>query len=323
MLKISTRTFRRWESGTTDRRRGASHKRRSNALSEEEREEIIEVCTSSKFSSLTPAQIVPKLADEGRYIASERTFYRVLADNNLNKRRSRTKPPKKRARPVHTAVKPGDIWTLDITWLNGPARGIYYYAYVIIDLYSRKIVGWEVYESESSEQLKKVVKRAMAREDMTPKVIHSDNGSPMKGWSLVEYLYELDINISRSRPRVSNDNAHIESLFKTVKYFPSYPYGGFATIEKSRKWMSEFVDHYNNDHQHSAIKFVTPQQAHSGEHIELLNRRRELYEGARKSKPGRWISGKCRDWDPVSEVPIIPTNKSVGDGPKGRQREVA
>ena len=152
------------------------------------------------FSSLTPAQIVPKLADQGRYIASERTFYRVLADNNLNKRRSRTKPPKKRSRPVHIARKPGDIWTLDITWLNGPARGIYYFAYVIIDLYSRKIVGWEIYESESSEQLKRVVKRAMARENMTPKVIHSDNGSPIKGWSLVEYLYELDVNISRSRP---------------------------------------------------------------------------------------------------------------------------
>ncbi|CAG4904812.1 unnamed protein product, partial [Acidithrix sp. C25] len=280
VLKISTRTFRRWESGVTDRRRGASHRRRFNALSEEEREKIIEVCTSSTYSSLTPAQIVPKLADQGRYIASERTFYRVLADNNLNKRRSRTKPPKKRSRPVHTARKPGDIWTLDITWLNGPARGIYYYAYVIIDLYSRKIVGWEVYESESSEQLKRVVKRAMARENMAPKVIHSDNGSPMKGWSLVEYLYELDVNISRSRPRVSNDNAHIESLFKTVKYFPSYPYGGFATIEESRKWMSEFVDHYNNDHQHSGIKFVTPQQAHSGEHIELLNRRREAVGGS-------------------------------------------
>ncbi len=206
-MKVSTRTFRRWESGKADSRRGAVHKRRSNALSEEEREKIIEVCTSSTYSSLTPAQIVPKLADQGRYIASERTFYRVLADNNLNKRRSRTKPPKKRARPVHIARKPGDIWTLDITWLNGPARGIYYYAYVIIDLYSRKIVGWEIYESESSEQLKLTVKRAMARENVTPKVIHSDNGSPMKGWSLVEYLYELDVNISRSRPRVSNDNA--------------------------------------------------------------------------------------------------------------------
>ncbi len=247
----------------------------------------------------------------------------MLADNNLNKRRSRTRLPKKRSRPVHIARKPGDIWTLDITWLNGPARGIYYFAYVIIDLYSRKIVGWEVYESESSEQLKRVVKRAMARENMTPKVIHSDNGSPMKGWSLVEYLYELDVNISRSRPRVSNDNAHIESLFKTVKYFPTYPYGGFATIDVARKWMSDFVDHYNNDHQHSGIKFVTPQQAHSGEHIGLLNRRRELYEGARKTTPGRWISGKCRDWDPVSEVSIIPTNKSVGDASKGGQRKVA
>ncbi|KJF16141.1 hypothetical protein AXFE_29890 [Acidithrix ferrooxidans] len=152
---------------------------------------------------------------------------------------------------------------------------------------------------------------------MAPKVIHGDNGSPMMCWLLVEYIYELYVNISRSRPRVSNDNAHIQSLFKTVKYFPTYPYGGFATIDAARKWMSDFVDHYNNDNQQSAIKFVTPQQAYSGVHIEILAQRREIYDGARKCMPGRWFPGRCRDWNPVSEVSIILTNKSVGDEAKG------
>ena len=234
VLKISVRTFERWRSDgelTLDKRKGAIRLKPGFALTELEEKEILDICHSEEFATLPPAQIVPILADRGRYIASETTFYRILRKYKENIRRGRTKHPTKRNAPQLVADAPNDVWATDITWLPGPVLGMFYYLYAIIDIYSRKIVGFEVYEVESSENLRSVMFKAIPKlKGIKPKIFHSDNGSPMKGQTLMEFLYSLNISKTYSRPRVKNDNAHIESFFKTLKYFPAYPYGGLEDI---------------------------------------------------------------------------------------------
>lgn len=192
----------------------------------------------------------------------------------------------------------------DITYLNGPIKGSYYYLYMFSDLFSRKIVGWEVYESESAELASELVRRITRKEKIylnkTPLVLHSDNGSPMKGATMLETLYSLGVIPSRSRPRVSNDNPYAESLFKTLKYRPNYQPKGFGNIAEARIWVKHFVEWYNNEHRHSGIQFVTPTQRHNGEDRDILVKRRQLYEEARKAHPERWPRN-VRNWD-YSEV---------------------
>lgn len=260
----------------------------------------MDACHSHEFSSLPPAQIVPRLADRGTYLASESTFYRILRDHSENIRRSRTKPPKKKEIASHEVNGPNQVWVTDISWLPGPVKGLFYYLYFVMDLYSRKIVGYEVYQEEQSLHLGDVVKRAVLGVAGTPRILHSDNGSPMKGIHLLELCYSLGIVNTYSRPRVSNDNAHIEAVFKTVKYCPAYPYGGFGGLKEAREWIYSFVEGYNHFHRHSAIKYVTPDEKHAGLDIAILANRRRLYEQARKANPERWIRGVTRDWEPVS-----------------------
>ncbi len=301
-LGLSIRTFERWRregDSTRDKRPGSSRKKPSFSLSESEKQEVLDLCHSLEFSSVPPGQIVPALADQGIYLASESSFYRILRQHNQNKRRGRAKAATKRQVPSHLATAPLDIWVTDISWLRGPAVGVFYYLYFVMDLYSRKIVGYEVYENESSKQLARVIARATLKENgRAPKILHSDNGSPMKGVSLLELCYNLGITTSRSRPRVSDDNPHIESLFRTTKYWPGYPYGGFATLDEARQWVERFVDYYNFHHRHSALKFVTPVEVHEGKHLEILQNRTKVYEAARAQNPSRWVRSKTRDWSP-------------------------
>lgn len=189
-----------------------------------------------------------------------------------------------------------------------------------MDLFSRKIVGSEVYQNESSQHLASVIERATIIEGgRAPNLLHSDNGSPMKGLSLLELCRALGISTSHSRPRVSNDNPHIESLFRTTKYWPGYPYGGFATLNQAREWVERFVSYYNNHHRHSGLNFVTPVQVHNGEHIEILRRRKELYENARLQNPARWSRQLTRNWSPTLGTwttpprdTTIPSTEKVG-----------
>ncbi len=254
---------------------------------------------------MPPAQIVPKLADRGQYVASESTFYRVLKKHNENTRRGRVARPKKRNPPQLIANVPNDIWATDITWLPGPIVGIFFYLYAIIDIFSRKIVGFEVYEVESSENLKTTVSKAISRlKGVQPKIFHSDNGSPMKGQSLMEFLYSLNILKTFSRPRVKNDNAHIESFFKTLKYFPAYPYGGFKDITEARQWVSQFIDIYNNEHYHSKINYVTPSQKYDGLDKVILQKRNDVYQIAMTNNPQRWSRHKTRDFTPTRSTTV-------------------
>lgn len=308
VLKISVKTFQRWRSdgkATLDKRKGAIRSKPSFALSESEEQEILDICHKKEFATLAPAQIVPKLADRGIYLASESTFYRVLKKHKENIRRGRSKRPVKRQAPQLVASAPNHIWATDITWLPGPVVGMFFYLYAIIDIYSRKIVGFEVYEVESSENLKTVLSKAISKlKGIKPQIFHSDNGSPMKGQSLMEFLYFLNISKTFSRPRVKNDNAHIESFFKTLKYFPAYPYSGLKDITEARIWVSEFMTVYNDIHLHSGINYVTPSQKYEQLDIEILKNRQLTYSKAMNDNPQRWSMRKTRDFTPTGSTTV-------------------
>ena len=310
-LDISDRTYRRWlHDGTvqTDKRQTAERPTPRNKLSDAERAAVLEVCNSKEFASLPPSQIVPQLADRGQYLASESTFYRILHENGQQHHRGRSKPPARPAAPTsYKASGPCEVWTWDITWLPGPIAGSFFYLYMILDIFSRKIVGWEVYGCESADFASILIRKAVLSEGCTmrPLVLHADNGSPMKGATMKTTLEKLGITASYSRPRVSNDNPFSEALFRTCKYRPEWPRGGFATREQAQAWVKGFVQWYNGEHRHSAIRFVTPNHRHDGQDHVILAKRAELYAAAKAKMPERW-SGNTRDWRPIGAVWLNP-----------------
>jgi len=301
-LGISLRTYQRWISTTSpneDQRPLVEREAPANKLTEAEEKEILSICNQVEFQSLPPSQIVPILADNGIYIASESTIYRVLKKHSQNNHRGRSKKPTSRPLSTHKATGPNQVWMWDITWLPGPAKGVYYYLYLILDLFSRKVIAWEIWSVESAENASVLIRRAIMSEKRLctsePLVLHSDNGSPMKGATMLETLYALGITPSRSRPRVSNDNPYAESIFRTCKYRPSFPTKGFLTIDVARKWVLEFTHWYNFKHRHSGLKFITPHQRHSGQAEKIFNERQKVYEAAKGKNPHRW-SKDTRTW---------------------------
>ena len=318
---ISSRTLNRWKKSAAvdgdyiDQRTTCERKPPSNKLTEFEEHQILNIVHNPKYSSLPPSQIVPMLADEGIYIASESTFYRVLHKYDEQHHRGRSQEPVKRPISTHEATAPNQVYVWDITYLNGPIKGRHYYLYMISDIFSRKIVAWEVWEEESADHASELITKAVISEKLTtrnyPLVLHSDNGSPMKGATMLETLYALGITSSNSRPRVSNDNAYAESLFKTVKYRPNYQPKGFPTIEKARQWVYEFVQWYNFEHHHSGINFLTPVQRHSEDFgLDVLVKRKAVYEKAKQTNPQRW-SRETRDWSISETVYLNPEKEEV------------
>lgn len=316
-LGISRRTLQRWRSDSTpleDRRPSAQRPVPKNKLSEDEREHIVKIANQPEFKSLPPSQIVPQLADEGVYIASESTMYRVLKEKEMQHHRGRSKQPHSKPISTHCATGPNQVWMWDITWLPGPAKGIYFYLYLILDLYSRKIIAWEVWLEESAENASLLVRRGMISEQLIsqqqPLVLHSDNGSPMKGSSLIETLYQLGITPSRSRPRVSNDNPYAESIFRTCKYRPDFPSKGFSDLTEARTWVLSFTRWYNKEHRHSGLNFLTPNQRHDGSTEQIFEQRRKVYEQAKSLHPERW-SRETRNWTLEDEVWLNPERIST------------
>lgn len=314
-LQISDRTLRRWTKGGqihADQRPIAARPEPANKLSAAERGAVLEVCNSKEFASLPPSQIVPRLADRGRYLASESSFYRILRADGQQHHRGRAKPPVRRKPPSsYKATAPCQVWTWDITWMPGPVAGRFFYLYMIVDIFSRKIVGWEVHERESAELAAALIRRAVLAEGclMRPLVLHADNGSPMKGATMKVTMEKLGITASYSRPRVSNDNPFSEALFRTCKYHPDWPGKGFATRAQAQAWVKSFVRWYNGEHLHSAIRFVTPNARHAGQDRATLASRASLYANARSQNPHRW-SGKTRNWQPAGPVWLNPENQT-------------
>jgi len=309
---LSVRTCQRWKAldGGDDRRRGPKT-RPGNRLSDEERQRVLEIANRPGFRDLPPSQIVPLLAHRGEYVASESTFYRILRDARQLAHRSRARPANRYRPKEHVASGPCQVWSWDITYLRSDVRGLFFYLYLIVDVWSRKIVGWEVADSESADTAADVVTRASSAEAIEPGevVLHSDNGSPMKGATLLWTLQYLGVAASFSRPSVSNDNPFSEALFRTMKYRPEYPSKPFKSVEDARRWVADFVDWYNTTHLHSSLNYVTPVDRHAGRDVAILTARRRVYERAKREQPSRW-AGDIRDCTPAGEVYLNPEKLS-------------
>jgi putative transposase len=305
-LGYALRTVQRWRKGQEDRRVGPKQSPK-NKLSKAERRRILELVNSEEFRDLSPKQIVPRLADKGIYVASESSIYRLLREEGLLTHRASSKPGTKRPKVEHVADAPGRVWSWDITYLRGPVRGAFLYLYLVVDVFSRRIMAWDVSEEESMEKASELIRSACAANAVDPKglILHSDNGGPMKGSTMLRTLQWLGIVPSFSRPRVSDDNAFSEALFRTLKYRPSFPANGFDSIDAARAWVERFAAWYNGAHRHSGIKFVTPDQRHFGKEAQVLARRSDVYKRAKARRPERW-SRATRDWTPAGAVRLNP-----------------
>ncbi len=316
-LGLSQRTVQRWQracAGVGDRRVSALRAKVTppNKLTAAERDAVMRLLNSAAFKDLPPSQIVPRLADAGHYVASESTMYRLLHEHAQMAHRRLERAPHKVSKPrALVATQPDQIYCWDITYLPAPVRGMHFYLYLFVDIFSRKIVGWQVFDRESAqlaaELLQDICERTGVPADQL--TVHSDNGAPMKGETMLATMQRLGVAASRSRPSVSNDNPYSEALFRTLKYRPELPVSPFEDLWHARRWALQLVHWYNSEHRHSAIEFVTPDQRHAGLHEELLNKRRAVYEAARQANPNRW-SANARNWSPTKEVHLNPNKTS-------------
>jgi transposase InsO family protein len=311
-LGLAARTVQRWkEDPEGDDGRAGPKSTPRHALSAEERDMIVALATSEKYRNLSVRQIVPLLADQGLYVASESSFYRVLHEEDLMAHRSPVRPRMHSKPKALVATGPRQVWSWDITYLRAAKRGSFYYLYLVLDVWSRKIVAWCVHEVECAELAGALVTEACAAERVDPGTLalHSDNGGPMKGATMLATLQRLGIAASFSRPRVSDDNAICEAIFRTLKYRPGYPRKPFASLEEARAWVATFVSWYNGEHLHSAIKYVTPNDRHEGRDAAILAVRHALYTAAKRTTPRRW-AGNTRDWTPIGTVTLNPEGRT-------------
>ena len=318
---ITVRTLQRWKADdgdglvSGDGRPQALRPMPSHALTQAEREYVLQVANEPRFAAVPPARIVPMLADAGVYIASESSFCRILRTEGQNAHRGRARAPRPVRPPTtHIASAPCQVWCWDMTYLPTQVIGRWYYLYLILDLYSRKIIGWEVHDSDDAHHAAHLVKRTALSEGiaMLPikPVLHGDNGATLKATTVLAMLDWLGVARSYSRPRVSDDNAFAESLFRTAKYRPEFPARGFADLEAAREWAMAFVRWYNHEHRHSGIRYVTPAQRHAGEDHPILAARHALYEQSRERNPARW-SRHTRNWSVPGPVTLNPERDSV------------
>jgi len=288
-----------------DRRKG-SHKKIVRKITSEKIEELLGTVNSAKYLDMSPYEVVPMLLDEGRYICSVRTMYRLLRRQDLIHQRDGSRKRQKRAKPPQRiASGPNMVWCWDITWLPAAIRGLFFYAYVIIDIFDRTIVGWAIHDRESDTHSRDLFETLSRGEDIIFEYLHSDNGSPMKGSTLMAFLDSLNVGVSFSRPRTSNDNPYIESLFKTLKYSSGYPIR-FRDLEHARQWMADFVNWYNTEHLHSSIGYVTPEQLRDGSAADIFKKRNEVMQKAKLKNPECWGSRDTICWGAPEEVVLNP-----------------
>jgi transposase InsO family protein len=322
IIGLPARTLQRWrQSPEQGDRRPERVQSPPNRLTDLERQRILNIVNSPEFGHQSPCQIVPQLADRGTWVGSESTIYRLLRSvGQIKHRASSNAPVWKKPEPLR-ATAPNQLYSWDITYLPTAVRGRHYYLYMFLDIFSRKAVGWAVYENELSDLAADVVRDVCSREKIQPGqvVLHSDNGNAMKGATMLAMLQELGVARSLSRPAVSNDNPYSESQFKTLKSHPTYPRKPFADLTQAREWVARFVHWYNEVHRHSAIGFVTPSQRHAGLDVKILKQREEVYKAARLRNPTRWSAG-TRNW---SRVDVVHLNPAKTDAATRRQEQRA
>ena len=325
LLGLSSRALQRWRAADIgDDRRYGPKTSPSNRLTDREHQRVLATLNAPAYRDLSPRQIVPRLADQGRYIASESTMYRILRSEGQLAHRGRAKSPVTRTVEEHVATAPNQVWSWDITYLQTTIKGRFFYLYLMIDIYSRRIMGWAVHEEETAELASTLMRATCADNDLDPAgiVLHSDNGGPMRGATMLATLQWLGVVPSYSRPRVSNDNPFSEALFRTLKYQTNLPYKPFATLDEARGWVARFVHWYNQEHHHSALRFVTPDDRHFGREAAILAERRRVYERARHRRPDRW-SGATRNWTPTGPVYLNPQQPDDSNAARRKKKPPA
>lgn len=316
IIGLATRTVQRWlaagkaaphvgDRRTADQR---THHCPPNKLSPAERMAALALLSSDEYKDLPPSQIVPRLADQGLYVASESTLYRLLRQAGQLTHRRLERAAQKRSKPrALVATKPDQIYCWDITYLPTAVRGMFFYLYLFVDIFSRKIVGWQVFDRESADRAAGLLEDIYRRQGIKANqvTVHSDNGGPMRGETMLATMQRLGVAHSRSRPAVSNDNPYSEALFKTLKYRPQFEQRPLADLLQARRWVTQLVHWYNEEHRHSAIRFVTPTERHAQTDRALLRKREDVYEAARQRNPQRWTKA-TRNWDFIDTVHLNP-----------------
>lgn len=299
-IKLCPRRLRRWRQTEEDGRKGG-YRAQGQRLSEPEKDAVIAAFSRPEIANLPIKVACATLMDQGQYLASPSTCARVLAEREVGRRKEPRKAGKAK-RPELLATGPGQVWCWDITWLDAPLKGTYFYLYMAIDMFSRKVVAWEVYAKEDGTLARDLFAEAMKAEGILPGtlLIHADNGRPMRSQQLRTLFDVLQVTASYGRPHTSNDNAFAESLFSTFKgriSFPEY----FASVQSARDFCLEFFTWYNGFHLHSSLDFVTPKSVHEGEHVEIFATRNMLLERNRNAHPSRH-GGKAKVFAIPSEV---------------------
>lgn len=283
------------------------------ALSPEEEEAVLNVLNSPRFMDKSPWEVYPALLDEGTYLCSVSTMYRILRKHNqVRERRNQLVHPTY-VKPELLATGPNQVWTWDITWLRGPLTGTSYALYVVIDLYSRYVVGWTVADTESAHVAERLLRATLTKHGIGPYdlTLHSDRGAPMTSKTVAQLLTTLGVTKSHSRPRMSNDNAFSEAQFKTLKYRPEFP-NRFASLEDARAFCRMFFHWYNNEHYHTGLGLLTPEQVHHGRTEEVIKARNEVLAAAYAKYPERFVRKPPTAAEPADEVWINrPTEETI------------
>ena len=262
------------------------------ALSATEKEAVRSELNSERFQDLAPREIYATLLDEGRYLCSWRSMYRILVENEeVRERRNQLRHPNY-TKPELLATGPNQLWSWDITKLLGPSKWTYYHLYTIIDVYSRYVVGWLIAERESAALAQELISETCVRQSIKPGqlTIHADRGTSMTSKSVAFLMADLGVTKTHSRPHVSNDNPYSESQFKTMKYQPDYP-SNFGSQVDARAWAQPFFDWYNNDHHHSGVALLTPSDVHYHRADAVLQKRQEVLQKAYEKSPQRFVKG--------------------------------
>lgn len=314
IVGVSVRTLERWRGAHPRDARHGPRATPANALSITERADVLALVNSPAYRDASPHQIVPQLADAGMYLASESTIYRLLREARQLAHRGRAQAPVRREVPAHFATGPQQVWSWDITYLKSPVRGVFWYLYLMMDIWSRRIMGWAVHPTQRDAHAATLFTATCHEHAVSTAglVLHADNGGPMKGATMLATLERLGVIPSFSRPRVSDDNPYSEALFRTLKYCPTFPAQPFVDLDAARAWVAAFVRWYNHQHHHSAIQFVTPDDRHTGRDITMLAQRDAVYQAARAHHPERWRS-TTRNWSRPATVYLNDARSATND----------
>ena len=270
------------------------------ALSESERAQVLDALHSERFQDSPPRQVWATLLDEGEHLCSVSTMYRLLNEQGESQERRDQRTHPAYARPELLATAPNQLWSWDITWLRGPQRLEYYYLYVILDVFSRYVVGWMIAEVESADLAQRLIAETCRKWAIQPDTltIHADRGAPMTSKAVAQLLEDLGVSKSHSRPYTSNDNPFSEAQFKTMKYRPDYP-DRFADMEQARAWAVPFFDWYNDDHRHTSLGLMTPQMVHFGHAAQVTQQRTQVLQNTYERHPERFVKG-------IPQPPLLP-----------------